>query len=469
MSNGVAAKKTLVSARTVDMTEGNILAHILKFALPLLLGNLFQQLYNMVDTWVIGQFGSNEAYAAVGNTGPVINILIGFYSGFATGAGVLIARHFGRKEAENVKKDVHTIVTVTLIMCVVFTVLGVLLAPLAVNVLFGEDSPVAPDARLYLTVYFAGISGLLLYNVGAGILRAVGDSRRPFYYLVVAAITNVVLDLLLVAVFRMGVIGVALATVISQAVSAVFVFITLIKSDSVVKVDPRALKIDGRALREILLLGLPAAIQMSLTALANVFVQGYISGADGNQTYNLGGFTTYSKIDMILFLPVQSLSLAVSTFVGQNSGVGDRKRARRGTYLALVSSLIMSGLLIVVIMLFAPALSSIFNPDENVIAVSAELLRFITPFYIMCSFNQVLAASLRGEGNTTAPMVAMLTCFVGIRQLYHFLITKFVSNALIPIVVSYPVGWISCAIFTTIYHTLWKPKEYRSKAKQRSL
>ena len=458
MSSAALPRKTLVSARTVDMTEGNILSHILKFALPLLLGNLFQQLYNMVDTWVIGQFGSNEAYAAVGNTGPIINILIGFYSGFATGAGVLIARHFGRKEAENVKKDVHTIVTLTLFMCIVFTALGVILAPFAVQILLGAESAVAPEATAYLTVYFAGISGLLLYNIGAGILRAVGDSRRPFYYLVVAAAINVALDLLFVATFKMGVVGVALATVLSQATSAVLVFTTLIKSDSVVKVDPRELRIDGATLKEILLLGLPAAIQMSLTALANVFVQGYIAGADGNQTYNLGGFTTYSKIDMILFLPVQSLSLAVSTFVGQNSGVGNRRRARRGTYLALISSLIMSGLLIVVIMLFAPALSSIFNPDENVVEVSSVLLRFITPFYITCSFNQIFAASLRGEGNTTAPMVAMLTCFVGIRQLYLFLMTSYISNALIPIVVSYPVGWITCAIFTTVYHSLWRPK-----------
>ena len=459
-TNGTAVKKrfSLGGSRTVDMTKGNIFAHIIKFSIPLLLGNLFQQLYNMVDTIVIGQAGLNEAYAAVGSVGPIINILIGFYSGFATGAGVLIAQYFSRKEDENVKKCVHTIVTVTLIMCVIFTVVGILLTPLLLKLMLGADSASFAPAREYLTIYFAGVSGLLLYNIGAGILRAVGDSRRPFYYLVVAAIMNIVLDVLFVMGLGMGVAGVALATVLSQITSASLTFITLIRTDIVVKVSPRSLGIDKEQLGKIFALGLPAAIQMSITAIANVFVQGYIAGADGNQTFNLGGFTTYTKIDQILFLPVQSLALAVSTFVGQNYGVGNKKRARMGAYIALATSLAIASVLVIIIMIFAPQLAWIFNPDASVVEVATSLLRFITPFYLVCSFNQIFSAALRGEGNTFAPMVAMLTCFVGIRQIYLFFTSRFISNALVPLVVSYPVGWISCALFITLYYHLRKDK-----------
>ena len=457
-TKNVGARRGRGGSRTVDMTEGNIFFHIVKFSIPLLLGNLFQQLYNMVDTVVIGQAGLNEAYAAVGSVGPIINILIGFYAGFATGAGVLISQYFSRKEDENVKKCVHTIVSFTLIMCAAITVLGISFSPFLVELMLGKDSASLAPAREYLMIYFAGVSGLLLYNIGSGILRAVGDSRRPFYYLVVAALMNIVLDVLFVLVFGLGVAGVALATVLSQLTSAILTFITLIRTDIVVKVRPRELKIDKAQLGKILLLGLPSAIQMSITAIANVFVQGYIAGADGNQTHNLGGFTTYTKIDQILFLPVQSLALAVSTFVGQNIGVGNRKRAKAGTYIALVTSLGIALCFVGVIMAFAPSLARLFNPDGNIVAVSTTLLRFITPFYLACSFNQIFSAALRGEGNTLAPMIAMLTCFVGIRQIYLFVMSNFISNALVPIVVSYPVGWISCAVFITAYYHLKKPK-----------
>ena len=254
-TNGTAVKKrfSLGGSKTVDMTSGNIFLHILKFSIPLLLGNLFQQLYNMVDTIVIGQAGLNEAYAAVGSVGPIINILIGFYAGFATGAGVLIAQYFSRKEDENVKKCVHTIVTVTLIMCAVFTVVGILLTPFLLKLMLGANSASFAPAKEYLTIYFAGVSGLLLYNIGAGILRAVGDSRRPFYYLVVAALMNIALDVIFVMGLKMGVAGVALATVISQLTSATLTFITLIRTDIVIKVDPRALGIDKVQLKKILL------------------------------------------------------------------------------------------------------------------------------------------------------------------------------------------------------------------------
>lgn len=442
--------------KTMDMTSGAIMPLIVRFAIPLLLGNLFQQLYNMVDTWVIGQTGVNGAYAAVGSVAPIINILIGFYSGFATGAGVIIAQYFGRKDNNSVQKAVHTTICGMLILCVAFTVLGVISSPLLLKMMLKDaDSEVYTYAKQYLTIFFAGVSGLMIYNTGAGILRAIGDSRRPFYYLVVAAAINVGLDFLFVFGFNMGVRGVALATVIAQFASAALTLVTLVRTDTVVHLDFRQLKIDREMLGKIAVLGFPAALQMSITAFANVFVQGYIAGADGDQTYNLGGFTTYSKVDHFLFLPVQSLSLAVTTFVGQNIGVGNRERARRGTYYTIGLSLCIVALLILTIMLSAPVLAAIFNPDENVVAVAVRLLRFLTPFYLVCCLNQVFAAALRGEGNSTVPMITMLTCFVGVRQIYLFVVSRFISNDLIALTVSYPVGWISCAlIITTFYHVI---------------
>lgn len=450
---------SLGGGKTIDMTEGSILPLIIQFAIPLLLGNLFQQFYNMVDTWVIGQTGVNSAYAAVGSIGPVTNILIGFYSGFATGAGVIISQFFGKKDSEGVKRAVHTTVLGMLILCVLFTAVGVLSTPAILKMMLGDTaSDVYRHAKDYLVIYFWGISGLMIYNTGSGILRAIGDSRRPFYYLVVCAVINVVLDLLFVFGFDMGVRGVAFATILAQAVSAVLTVIKLLTTDTVVRVEPRRLHIHSDMLKSIVLIGFPAALQMSITAFANVFVQGYIAGADGNQEFNLGGFTTYTKIDHFLFLPIQSLSLAITTFVGQNVGVGDHKRARRGVYYTIGIGLCISALLILLIMLFAPALSAVFNSDPNVVEVATRLLRFLTPFYLVCVFNQVFAAALRGEGKSIIPMLTMLSCFVGVRQIYLYVMSSFVSNDLITLTVAYPVGWISCALVITLFYHLvqWK-------------
>ncbi len=305
----------------MDMTEGSIAGNLFTFAVPLLIGNLFQQLYNMVDTWVIGQTGDSAAYAAVGSVGPIINIMIGIFSGLASGAGVVISRYFGAKEPDKVKRAVHTSIVMTLAFAVVFTVLGVLLTPLSLRLKLGGEggNDFFTAASAYLTIYFAGIAGLLIYNMGAGILRAVGDSRHPFYYLLVSAVTNIVLDLLFVFGFGMGVEGVAYATVIAQALSAVLTVITLLRTDTCVRVSIGALGVDRKILGAIVVLGIPAAIQLALTAFSNVFVQSYIAGVNMDQTAALGGWTSYSKLDQFLFLPSQSLALSVTTFVGQKS------------------------------------------------------------------------------------------------------------------------------------------------------
>ncbi len=440
--------------RDIDMTVGSISGNLIRFALPLLAGNLFQQLYNMVDTWVIGQSGDNGAYAAVGSVGPIINTLIGFFSGLATGAGVVISQYYGAKDEEKVHKAVHTSVLLTLLLTVLFTVAGVILAPLMAKMMLeteNSDPAVVSSASAYLVIYFAGCSGLMIYNMGSGILRAVGDSDRPFYFLIVSTITNIILDLFFVNKLHMGARGVALATIIAQFISAGLICTVLLKTESVIRVRPKELRIDRELLGSIILIGFPSALQMSITAFSNVFVQSYIAGANGEQAIMLGGWTTYSKVDQFIFLPLTSLALAVSTFVGQNLGKGNVKRAKQGTYIAYLMATGITVVVIGLIELWATPVSRLFNPDQQVVETAALLLRCLTPFYIFCCANQVFLGSLRGSGDSTAAMIISLSTFVVFRQIYLFIMSHYISNDLLPIGFGYPAGWFMCSVVTLIY------------------
>ncbi len=442
----------------VSMTDGNIFSIILRFSLPLLLGNLFQQLYNMVDTYVIGQTHVNAAYAAVGSVAPIINILIGFFSGLAAGAGVVISQYFGARDHEKLTKTVHTAMTLTVILCVVFTALGVGLTPTMLRLMLktdGQNSELFSAAKSYLTIYFAGVSGLLIYNMGAGILRAVGDSARPFYFLLASAVTNTALDFIFVFCFDMGVAGVAYATIIAQFISAILTVAALVTTSSCVRIDIKKLKIDAKIIK----IGIPAALQMALTAFSNVFVQSYIANveapagmdADIAKSMYLGAWTTYSKVDQLLFLPLQSLATSVMTFVGQNLGAGNIKRAKRGTFITYLSATCTVIILMIPILIFAPQISSVFNSDADIVKNSAMLLRRMSPFYLFCCINQIFSASLRGAGKSTAPMVIMLSSFVGVRQIYLFVMSGYISNHFLPIALGYPLGWFVCAASTITF------------------
>ena len=434
--------------RDTDMTEGNIIRHIIAFSVPLLLGNLFQQLYNTVDTWVLGNFTTNEAYSAVGSIGPVVNVLIGTFMGLSSGAGVVVSQFYGAKQYDKVHKAVHTSITLTFILSAVFTVLGIFMTPVMLQLMKMPDE-VIPDAKTYLAIYFAGVTGLLVYNMGSGILRAIGDSRRPFYFLVVAALLNIVLDLVFVLVFRMGVSGVAYATIISQGISAVLVMITLIRSDSCIKFSFREMGISLEQIKLILRVGIPAALQMAVTAFSNIFVQSYVNHFGQNI---MGGWTTYTKLDQFMFLPMQSISLAASTFMGQNLGIGNIERAKRGVRISSAISLICTGVIMIPLVVFAPAFSEFFNAKPEVIEASTMLLRWMSPFYLICCFNQIYSAALRGAGNSKVPMIIMIGSFVVFRQIYLFLMANFICNEIIPIAMGYPAGWAVCSLATLIYY-----------------
>lgn len=432
----------------VNMTEGSIIRHLVVFAAPLLVGNIFQQLYNTVDTWVVGKYVSNEAFSAVGTVGPIINMLIGFFLGLSSGAGVVISQYYGAGRTEEVRKTVHTSLMMTILLGLLFTGLGIALIPGMLG-LMNTPAEVIPESTAYLTIYFAGVLGLMLYNMGAGILRAVGDSTRPFYYLVVSAVINTVLDLVFVLRFDMGVAGVAWATIIAQGISAVLTLITLLRSDSCIRVSLRALRIHFDMLQKIIRVGIPAALQMAVTSFSNVFVQSYINyfGADC-----MSGWTAYGKIDTLLMLPMQSLALASTTFVGQNLGLGKVDRAKRGVRIALALSLVTAVILMIPVMVFAPSLVAFFNEKTTVVEYGTMFLRYISPFYILCCFNQIYSGALRGAGNTRAPMVIMLASFVVFRQIYLFVLTHFIANTILPVSMGYPAGWLVCSLLTYLYY-----------------
>jgi len=284
--------------------------------------------------------------------------------------------------------------------------------------------------------------------MGAGILRAIGDSRRPFIFLVVAAVTNIVLDLLFVLGFKMGVRGVAWATILSQFASAILVVLCLLRTESCVHLSVKDLRIHKDMLGKMVKVGIPAALQMAITAFSNVFVQSYINqfGADC-----MSGWTAYAKIDQLIFMPMQSIALASTTFVGQNLGIGNVKRAKKGVNIAMLMAVTSTAILSAIIIAFAPQLVAFFNGKAEVVAYGARFLTTLTPFYVLCCANQIYSGALRGAGNSRAPMIIMLSSFVVFRQLYLFVVSNFIINEIIPLAMSYPAGWLLCSTLTTVY------------------
>ena len=429
----------------LDMTEGNIWKHMLRFSIPMAVGLLFQQLYNTVDTLIVGQFVGQQAQAAVGSTGPIINTIVGFCAGLATGASVVISQRYGAHDKEGLSKAVHTTVALTFIVSLIATGLGQLIVtPMLRFMQTPED--VMPESGTYLSIYFAGISGILFYNLGSGILRAVGDSRRPLIFLIISALLNTALDLLFVLAFGMGVDGVAYATILSQILSALMILFTLSRERGSYGIRWRKVRVDRESLSMILKIGLPSSIQAAVTAFSNVFVQSYIN-AFGSAC--MAGYGVYGKIDAFALIPVQSISMSSTTFVGQNWGAKQPARAREGVRTATVMSLVSTAVLGLAVFAFARPLMGFFSPEEEVIEYGIRFIRIVTPFYIAVCFNQIYAGALRGIGDATMPTVIMLASFVAFRQVY-LAVTRALGAGFIAVALAYPVGWILCSTLLII-------------------
>lgn len=432
----------------MDMTSGPIVRQIITFALPLLFGSLFQQLYNTVDTWVVGNFVGKNSFSAVGTLSSATNLIISFFMGFSNGASVIISHYFGAKDDASVNRASHTFMAVTLILCVALTIIGIAIIPLLLQIM-KSPAEVAAEQKIYLTIYFAGISGLLIYNMGSAILRAIGDSTHPFIFLVVSASLNIVLDLVFVIFFDMGTAGVAYATIIAQGISALLVLRVLFTTGTSVRISVRKIKIDTMILGKIFKVGMPSALQMAVTCFSNIFVQSYINffGADV-----MGGWTSYIKVDQLVLLPMQSIAMATQTFVGQNLGTMNTERARQGVRTSLNMSLISTAVLIAAVIPLARFIVEIFigSEEPGVILYGTMFLTYLTPAYLLPCFNQIYAGALRGCGKSGIPMAAMLLSFVAFRQVYLFIMANYISNTIMPIAMGYPAGWLVCSLILIV-------------------
>ena len=428
-----------------DMTQGAIWKHLLQFSLPMALGLLFQQLYNTVDTVVVGQFVGKEAQAAVGSTGPIINTIVGFCAGLATGASVIISQRYGAHDDKGLSRAVHTTIALTFILSVLATIVGQMIIDPMLRFMQTPDS-VFQESHTYLSIYFFGVSGVVFYNMGSGILRAVGDSRRPLVFLIISALLNTALDLVFVLALGMKVNGVALATILSQIISAALILLTLTREQRAYGIRWRRLTIDPPSLKGILRVGLPSSIQSAITAFSNVFVQSYINYFGDTC---MAGYGIYNKVDAFVLIPVQAISMSSTTFVGQNWGAQQRRRARDGVGTALkmaILSILVLGALVVAL---ARPLLGFFSPVEEVVAYGQRFILIVTPFYFFLCFNQIYSGALRGIGDATAPTVIMLASFVVFRQIY-LAATKALGGGFLAVALAYPMGWILCSTLLLI-------------------
>ncbi|RHV69860.1 MATE family efflux transporter [Clostridium sp. OM02-18AC] len=435
-----------LKGKHADLIEGNIFQALLVFAIPLLIGNLFQQLYNTADSYVVGNFVDTNALAAVGASGSVIQMLVGFFMGLSVGAGVVIAQYFGAGDQEKMSHAIHSALALTAFLSVLFTIAGIAVTRPLLRAI-GVPQEVLPHSTLYLTIYFAGITFLLFYNMGSGILRAIGNSRDPLIYLAIASVLNVILDVLLVCVARLGVAGVALGTMIAQAVSAFLVMRQLIHTREAYRVEIKKIRFHKAMTRQIILVGLPAAFQQSITAFSNVIVQSYINSFG---TAAIAGYSTTIRIDGFLQLILQSFNMTITTFVGQNIGAGKLERVKKGMLTAWImcSVLIVGGCFLM--NCGGAALVSLFTNDEEVIANGAAMLKLFSYAYWTLPVVQILSGSLRGAGKSSIPMIFMLGTFVVIRQIY-LAITVPATHSLMVVMAGWPITWALCAVGMAIY------------------
>lgn len=433
------------------MTEGVIWRHLLQFSVPMAVGLLFQQLYNTVDMVVVGQFVGKTAQAAVGSTAAIINTIVGFCAGLSTGASVIISQRYGAHDREGLSKAVHTAIAVTCILSVIATFLGLTILDTMLHFMQTPEN-VMEEARQYVSIYFSGVTGVLFYNMGSAILRAVGDSRRPLIFLILSALLNTALDLVFVLALGMGVDGVAYATILAQIISALLILITLTREQGAYGIRWRKLRIDRESLKGILTIGLPSSIQTAVTAFSNVFVQSYITYF-GDAC--MAGYGIYAKMDAFVLIPVQAIGMSSTTFVGQNWGAKQKDRARKGVHTAIFMGLASTISLGLIVFVLSRQLVGFFSPEEDVVSFGQRFIRIVTPFYVFLCFNQIYAGALRGIGDATAPTMIMLFSFVVVRQIY-LAVARATGLGFNFIALGYPLGWVSC---TTLLHIRYRGSE----------
>ena len=430
-----------------SMLEGSIWKGLVSFAIPIFLGNLFQQLYNTADTLIVGNFIGKEALAAVSSSSNLIFMIIGLLQGTALGAGVLIAKYYGARDRENLQLAVHTGLAFGIAGGLILTVVGVVLTPQLLRWM-GTPSDVLPNSIAYFRTYFYGCLAVFLYNIAVGILQAVGDSRHPLYYLILSSFINVALDLLFVAVFRWGVASAAAATVISQAVSALLCIWQLVRANGLYRVELRQIRFDKPMLRQIIRFGLPSGIQNSVIGLANVVVQANINafGSDA-----MAGCGSYAKIEGFAFLPVTCFAMGLATFVGQNLGARQYDRVRRGARFGMLCSVLLAEAVGLLIFFGAPLLIALFNDDPDVVAYGNLQAKTEALFYCFLALSHCMAGILRGAGKAMVPMTIMLSIWCVVRVSYISVMVRLIPNIQV-VFTAYPLTWFLSSVVFILYY-----------------
>lgn len=429
------------------MTVGTPWKLIASFALPVFLSQLFQQFYNTVDSLVVGRVHGTEALAAVSSSGTLIFLMISFFVGTSMGAGIVISKYYGAKDYERVSRAVHTNICLGIICGVILTIVGVVLTPTFLRWM-GTDPDVMPDATAYFRYYFAGAIAIVLYNNCKGVMNALGDSRRPLYYLIISSVTNVLLDLLFIAVFRWGVWAAAFATTLSQALSVVLCIIHLSKKGTLYQLQLSKLRIDKESLGEIVRYGLPAGVQNSVIGFANVIVQTNINSFTKIATAAYG---TYAKIEGFAFLPITSFTMALTTFTGQNLGAGLYDRAKKGSRFGIISAVVLAEAIGLVIWLAAPFLIGLFSDDPAVIELGTKQARIESLFFCLLAFSHAVAAVCRGAGKVFVPMSVMLAIWCVLRITYITIMMHYVHEIQY-IYWAYPITWGISSIIYLFYY-----------------
>ena len=429
------------------MTEGPIGSQLARFALPLFIGNLFQQLYNTADALIVGNLIGSQALAAVSATGTLVFLLVSFFGGIAAGAGVVVSRYFGAREPDKVQRAIHTVLAFDLTSGAILTVLGTTLTPWLLR-LMGTPEDVMARSVLYIRIFFAGSLGLVLYNSCRGIMQALGDSRHPLYYLIFSSMLNVVLDVLFIAVFRMDVDGAALATILSQFVSVFLCLRRLMRGDEETRVSLRKIGYDWEMIKLIVRYGLPSGLQNSVIALANVVVQANINAFG---TMAVAGNGAYAKIEGFAFLPITAFTIALTTFVGQNLGGREYERAKKGARFGVLSAVLLAELIGVLIYWGAPWLIYAFTQEPEAIAYGVMKARTCALFYCLLAASHGLSAVLRGAGKAVIPMVSMLAFWCVVRvTILHLAVPVYQSIAVVNWV--YPITWALSTVFLCVYY-----------------
>ncbi|MDY3595468.1 MATE family efflux transporter [Anaerotignum sp.] len=440
-----------------QITEGVIWKQLLFFFFPILLGTLFQQLYNTADTVVVGRFVGTKALAAVGgSTGQIVNLVVNFFVGLASGATVIIARYYGARDRIKLNNALHTAIALSIVGGIVTAVAGILLTPFLLQMM-NTPADVIEGSTTYLRIYFAGIIFVFVYNIGSGILRAVGDSKRPLYFLIVCCFLNIFLDILFVVYLKLGVKGAAFATVISQAVSALLVILSLTKSVDIYRLRPNKIRFYKSLLIAIVTIGLPAGLQSVMYGISNIIIQTSLNSL-GTET--VAAHTAFAKIDAIYWMISGAFSVSIITFIGQNYGARKFDRMKKSIKVCLFMDLIASLLLTTVMMVAGPYLLRLFTSNQEVIEIGMQIIHIIAPSYALFIFIEILSSSLRGMGNVVIPMLMTCGGVCVLRILWIFLFVR-THLSVTTILMSYPISWGFTAVLFIIYFMFYQKKFFR--------